>query len=457
MAVTRDRWLIGLAGVVVILVVLCALYLVTERNRAAAVVKLESKRAAVSALRMTRQSPPERQGTRERASGPQALATAKSVSPSEDTVAAYGRLFEKKKAIQDNPSWKEAIEVIGKKNPKGWTEAERKKVAEFLAANREVIRELIRLAESGGPVYELDYSKGFNMELPHLAQLRDCARLLAADAAWMAGERNYGEAVESTVAGMKLANALDNEPILISQLVRLAMDGIMYNTVEGAIQGEDLTPDLAGRLIAYAANAGGREAFANAFTSEGLFGLDAFEGIRTGDLASAGMVPSATDSVLLRVYGSPFARPWLNMDEETYADIIGRMGDAARLPFYEAKPLLDQVERDVGDLPRTRFLSRTLLPAITRVGQSQAVHETRMDLMRVGLAVEQYHAQNGAYPETLEQVAPTLGGAAPLDPFTGQPYGYQPSGGSFLLYGAVGRPHWQGADDQGRLVWRGPR
>ena len=375
-------------------------------------------------------------------------------------------MIERKKALWGNPSWEEAIKILSDKKPEQWTDAERQKVAEFMTANREMILELRRLAASGGPLYELDYSKGYAMELPHLAQLRDFARLLMADAALRAGEGDFGEAVEDVIAGMKLATNLDKEPILISQLVRMAMDGTIYSAVEGSVQGEHLTPDLARKLIEYASHAGGREAFADCFTSEGMFGLEAFEGIRTGDLTRSGIDSGLTqkplDSFLFRVYGSVFARPWLNMDEEIYADSMQRMNEAARLPFYEAKPLLDRLNTDIEDLPRTRFLSRILLPALTRAAQSQAVHEARMDLMQLGLAVEQFHVQNGQYPATLDQVAPAFGGPLPLDPFTGQPYVYQPSDGSFLIYSAMSSvvdvpraQRFPGADENGNLVWRG--
>ena len=457
---SRDRWLIVAASVVMILAMtLFTFSVVTDRRREVVVGKLKAKRAEVFAPR---------------ASGPvagkklpgQAAPTpVKTVSPGEDTIAAFKRVFDERKALSKDPAWKEAEEIAAKGKPKEWTEADRKKVAEYLAANGGLIKELRRLAELGGPAYEVDYSKGFMIELPHLGSLRDCTRLLAADAALQAFEGNPGEAVEDLLAGMKLADALAHEPILISQLVRLAMDGIVCSMVEQAVRGEDLTPELSGRLIEYASQASGREAFANSFSGEGLFGLDAFDGIRTGDNEWAAFPEtkqSAMNTFLMRAYGSAFARPLLNMDEASYADLLGRMGDATRLPFYEAKPLLDEINRDIADLPRTRFLSRQLLPALPRSAESQARHEARLDLMRVGLAVEQYHAQNGTYPQTLDAIAPAVGGAVPLDPFTGKLFVYQPSGGSFTLYSALGSAidlpatgNRRGTDENGNLVWRG--
>jgi hypothetical protein len=459
----RDRWLIGLAALVAVLgMAVFGLRLSTEKRREAAVGKLKTKTAAFE-QRLLRRTPPEAPEPLG-AAGPQQAESSEPEPPEEDYTAAFDRLIEKKKALDSEPRWQEALELIGDTKWGEWTEADRQRVAEFLEANRDLILELRRLAEAGGALYELDYSQGFSMALPHLAQLRHCARMLAADAALAAARGEYEETIKDFVAGRKLAASVGKEPILISQLVRMAIDGIMYHNVEQSVRGEELTPDLAAVLMGYASGAGGRDSLADSLSVEGLFGLEAFEGIRTGDLNHIGMAPEGVETILIRLYGTGLARPLLNRDEETYADIMARMSDIVRLPFYEAKPSLDQINAEIDGLPRTRFLSRTLLPALTRAAEAQARNEAQWGLMQMGLAVEQYHVQHGEYPQTLDQVAPIVGGAIPLDPFTGQPYVYQPSSGTFVLYSAMGsvidpgdRSRPQGMDDQGNLVWRGPR
>jgi hypothetical protein len=240
---------------------------------------------------------------------------------------------------------------------------------------------------------------------------------------------------------------------------------MMYSEVARSIQSEDLTPGQARRLIECAAGAGGREGFANSFANEGILEVRTLDNTKADDLGLETLLFNTNwgsmDSVMYNLYGSPIGRLWLNRDEETYADITGRIGDAARLPFYEAKPLLDQVDKDVANLPRTRIFSLIGLPGLSRSVEVQAAHETRLDLMRLGLALEQYHVQNGKYPQSLEAVASTLGGVLPLDPFTGQPYVYEPADRSFRLYSARGnatdlssRPPVLGADVRGNIVWR---
>lgn len=460
------RLVVIAAAIMGLVVVIVGSGLVTGLRRNEAVAKLEAK---TTALR-TKANLDKSSSTKQTPERPEAAETSKEVPAKEDTTAAFAQLFEERKAVYEDPSWREAIRILEEKDPKEWTASDREKITAYIRANRDLIKEIARLLELGGPIYALDFSKGYAMELPHLAKLRDLARLLSADAMILAGEGDYAEAAKDVVMGMRLSQLIADEPIIISQLVRMAMDGVMYGAVQSYLQGGGLSPELAQELIRYAGAAADREAFANSFTGEGLFGLDLFEGIRSGDLERAGVVSDGNSNVgmdpfLLRLYGSPIARPWLNMDEEEYADIMSRMGEAARLPFYEAKPLLDEIESDIQSLPRTRVFSRTLLPALTRAAQAQARHEAQLDLMRLGLALEQYYAQNGQYPPTLDAVASAVGGALPLDPFTGQPFVYQPSGNSFTLYSAMGsvvevtnRPQpGAGIDENGNIVWRGGR
>ncbi len=465
----RDRLIVVLLCVAAILVVaIVGMSLATDRNREVAVAKLRAKGSAMGGrlpAGMAVVAHPKKDDTPK----PSAAEPSKPSPSDAESLAAFQRLIEKKKALSDAASWKDVFDMYGKR-PNEWTEAERARIAAFLAANRDLILDLRRLAESGGPLYRLDYSKGFGMELPHLAQLRDFARMLAADAAVSADAGNYAEAIDDLIAGMKLANGLDKEPFLISQLVHFAMAGVLLNAIEGSMRGEDLPADQCARLIQCLSNAANRQALADSFTTEGLFGLNAFEGIRTGEtrnITYGTFGNNDWEPFLLGVYASPFARPWLNSDEETYADIMGRVGDAARLPYCEAKPILDQVDAEFANLPRTRVLSRLLLPSLSSVVFSASRYETLMNLTCIGLAVEQYHAQNGAYPSSLDAVAPTLGGVVPTDPLTGQPYVYQPSGGSFALYSAYTAPppaegssapqRVPGADANGHFSWRGPQ
>jgi hypothetical protein len=394
----------------------------------------------------------------------------------EDIIAGYEQLFDHIIERQNTLGYERGIEFadILKKGIHEWTDADKSQLAEFLLANQDLIHEIRMMSQRGGPVHALDFSQGFSMGLPHLAKLRQAARLLRADAVVKAMEGNYSEVVEDVIAGMNLADALVQEPVLISQLVRIAICGSMNEALQHSAHGGELPPELVSELLSRADRADNRAAFGESFTGEQVMGLQAFAGIRSGEidapdlLGVGGNAGSFSNTTTLGqiagpaftwLYSSPLGAPWVEMDESAYADIMTRVERAGELPYYEAHPLLSQIEQDVENLPRTRIMSRNLLPALSRACMAQAGHEAHLDLMQMGLLIEQYEAQHGSYPQSLDAIAPGLGGDLPVDPFTGGEYHYRPSGDSFLLYSAgMNLSDDGGATPDymtGDIIWRG--
>ena len=349
----------------------------------------------------------------------------------------------------------EISDILGKELHER-TDAEQANMGDYLRTNQDLVQEIRKMAERGAPVYPLDFSRGFSIELPHLSHLRQCARFLHEDAIVKAAEGNYAEAVEDAIAGMKLGDALAPESVLISQLVRIAVCGIMSSAVQHAFDEGDLPPELTRALIAHVDKADNRQAFADSMSGERHMGLMIFSEIRAGFSHDIGSLTG--EQGFAWFYGSPIGRPILNRDEAAYADIMNRIVIAASAPYHEAAPELERMGVDIENLPRTCVLSRILLPALTRACQAQARHEAMLDLLQLGILVEEYKTRDGSYPATLDAIAEEIGGSVPVDTFTGEGYRYRPSGDGFLLY-SVGRNCTDdgGAHDfkEGDIVWRG--
>jgi hypothetical protein len=462
------------AVAVVVVAVQIAFQFVTEQNRAAEVAQAGNP-AAIDAY----QALVARSDAQDSAAPPsqpeeQALNDFPALPDDSDAILdGYKRLFTHLETTVNILGPKQAFElenILLRTSPHKWTDEQRSKIAEFILANQDLVLEIREMSERGAPVHPLDFSKGFAMELPHLAPIRKCARVLAADAAIKAAQGNHAEAVEDILAGMKLGDALVQEPVLISQLVRIAHYGIMSSAlVESFKHCRDLSAEHTQSLMTQIAQADNHQAFADALAGERYMGLQIFADVQTTGwwrtpnslLAPSGSsLPTgiAGEALFAWLYASPLGKPWVNMDEEFYADTMNRVTSVAGLPYYQAVPELDAIAADLENLPRTRVLSATVLPSFSGICLAQALHEATLDLMQMGILLEQYQARNGSYPASLDAIAPDLGDILPVDPFTGEPYHYLPSVDSFLLY-SVGRNL---SDDGGRhdgsdgdWVWRG--
>jgi hypothetical protein len=416
----------------------------------------------------------------------------------EVTVAGYARLFEDLERVLAEMDASESsapqvhFDIFLKRKElrtreeqslvEEWDQFEENREELLVAANQDFIESVRDLAKRGGPVFLLDFSVSPPPETPHLSKMRAMARLLATHAKVSAAKGDYDEAVADIIAGLQLADALAEEPMLLSQLVRIAITGIVWEEARGLLQNAAIlsSQPLLDALIDQAGVGANRPAFANAILGDAVTGLHFFERLRNGDEAAlqefflgedlgrwlgSGMQDRKYDPnrfglrpakrfVQTKFYTSWVARPWINKEERIYSDGMKELSSIAGLPYYEALQALDRNE----PVASYTLITRVAMSAIPSSFRALARSEAQLDLMRIGLTLERFRAEEGAYPDTLSAIASRLGGEVPVDPFTGSSYGYSHDGRTFTLY-SVGM---NGQDDgarhdyaNGDIVWRG--
>ncbi|MBI5092327.1 MAG: hypothetical protein HZB26_07765 [Candidatus Hydrogenedentes bacterium] len=436
MKVSTERFFMGLAGLFVMVVIAAiVIQMLTEQRRGAARARLKLPAVLTQELKNL---PPSQLSTGQNGPEPAGLPQSEPRDPSE-SAAAFADLFRHVEVFAKDERYK-----FLKRPPTEWNAEEQAQARELAKASRDVILEIRRLAELGGPALELDYSKGSAIKLPHLEPLRYCAKLLRIDAWVKSQQRNYGEVVEDILAELKLGKVVKDEHIFASQFVRIEMETMAFMSVVDDLPADRLSPESAERVIRTVGQMDSHQSFLDSLAGESACGLDTFDRLRDGNaegfLGFLGPTSGVSDPGALRVLetvmGSSIARPLLNMDETVFTEALTRIQDVADLPTYQAEPAIGRIvgEGIAGGVRGTRLLTGILLSNFARAVDMQARDEALIALLQVGLALELYHTQHGTYPATLDAIAPTLGGRVPLDPYTGQPLHYRPAGQSFLLY-----------------------
>jgi len=427
-----------------------AFQFVAEQNRDAKLAKL--KRSTSFPAYKNLVSAISEKGTSAPVSEPESEDTSLRAALSEDALEAIS-LYERMALPR------EVGEIVYGKEPSQWTAEDVGTLAAYLDANRNVTREIRLLADQRETL----------RQYPWPQDSVSVARWLYYSAVTKAKAGDYAEAVEDIIAGMKIGDALLNVPISRSQSSGREVYHQMCDAIEESFHSGELSSDLISRLVTHMAEADKRQAFAESFIGEALTELQKFSGIRGADeemreklkeqLPSGGPISLTTTvgqfagPLYIRLYTSPLGQPWRNIDEGKYAEIMNRVATAAQLPYYEARPQLYEVQNKFAGLSRQYrgVLADVPLHVPWDRFEQQAWHEAEIDLAQMGLLLEYYQAQHGSHPENLASIRGDLGGELPVDPFSGEPYHYRPSGETFFLY-SVG-PDRGGR--QGDIVWRG--
>lgn len=343
--------------------------------------------------------------------------------------------------------------------------------------------------------YPVDLRKGFAVELPHLAALRNLARVLSLGAWLAAVDGRPADAATAVLDMAPLGNSLEEEPLLISQLVRVAVHGIACAAVETVMNrtalpesellrlqeglARFLPPREEGPLFERAMRAeetfvlGGSHLILYqmfpALSSESrtpwflytsklqsgagaifwsLAGMQHMNGMVSSyfhrDLRAKARAALLQDKAPTEDYWKSASLSHLVPEQPLDNSRVGRM-------VQLTSPRRGGIRGDNGQAWRpiipwdsiadTALFYRApvaaiVIPALIRVHDAEWRIRTQFDLCRTGLGVERYRLANGRLPEALEELVPQYLDRVPPDPWNdGRPLSYRVrEDGGFVVY-----------------------
>ena len=319
----------------------------------------------------------------------------------------------------------------------------------------------------------LDDSTGFTMNLSHLARMRGLAQHFCAEAMVDLHQGKTPEAVDAMIASLRLAKLLQEEPIVISQLVALAVAGVAWPATWRALDFSTLDERQLARLQAaweqmdyIRATAlgleGDRALFAKemAMARNDLTRLDrqmsadyddmmagmmlgpppSFSSTEIAEQLMKGTVTNGRRYVLLPL----FRFAWLDFGELRYNEAMQQLIDAHRRAAREgsgqaAIQTAARVEEELGkatglEVPRSQ-LRRITMPSLMKLTKRAAGLEAQKAMAIAAIALHRHRLRHGRWPVTLAALAPEFLPAVPRDFYDGAPLRYKlREDGTFLLY-----------------------
>jgi hypothetical protein len=367
-------------------------------------------------------------------------------------------------------------------------------LSRMVAEKQEQLEALRAALASPQMMFDLDYSREANLQLGHLSTIKGLAQWLSAATVLDLHEGRLTNAWGDVAAlGALLAHTLE-EPLMISELVRIAIGGIALSATWEALQSpswreEQLSDlqaawesvDLLGQAESVFAMerpfvelslADGRRSYSAVGS---LFGAAGPTGFR--ELAEMGKELLEHPKNGLREFAHRYPgywawRWWQSYDDELVSLESLQAGiEAVQVARQQNgfAPATKQLQRKLESIHRAHAVANrwlgldpegTIGPFLSRI----ATFEAQRSLLVAAIALKRRQLRHGAYPAELTALVPEFLRQLPRDPMDGQPLRYRLNpDGSFLLY-SVGQDGQDNGGDptpappasaSGRAWWRG--
>jgi hypothetical protein len=280
------------------------------------------------------------------------------------------------------------------------------------------------LAQMKDGRFPITYASDFiNTRLQHVQDAREVVYLLRKDLLVRLREHDIYGALESARASMAAGRSIGDEPLLMSQLVRMGFSYEAARNVERVLaqgQASESALEPLQRLLT-------EEESAPHF-------LVALRGERAGcdvllrALEEGKLPPGWLSGIPGGKSSNPVSNAWESMTGGVQArlahPVILRMltesiQTAQLPPEQQADGFENQEQQAKGSgLP---VLVRLLLPAVFRVGKSDIGRRATLRCAIVALAAERFRLANGRWPKDLAELVPAYLQKVPLDPYDGKP------------------------------------
>lgn len=307
--------------------------------------------------------------------------------------------------------------------------------------------------------FPIRYEDHVGALLPHLSVLRTFARIAALRALAALSENRAEAAKDDLLLGLRLAESVDGEPLLISKLVTLAQIEVLMPVLWEGLTRQQWDEAQLAAIESALARFDFVTGFQRAIRGErSIFTFGVIEALRKQprllDALTGGSDGNAVTFLLWRLLPGG----WLDYNKAYIGQLYQRLIETAdpvarRFSPEKASALEKEFETHVARSRwnPNRMMAAMLFPSVSKVQERCAAMQATLDLARVATALERHRLKHRTLPETLDALAPAFLSRVPHDVITGAPLKYQRGELSgFTLY-AVG---WNGTDDGGQHAWK---
>jgi hypothetical protein len=294
--------------------------------------------------------------------------------------------------------------------------------------------------------YPSDYTQGFNVNLDHVQGLRQASRTLSLEFHVHLHRGRPSQAVDSILAQFAMAQTVDGEPSLVSQLVRVAMGSEAVKLIQRGVKEVAWSDEDLIRLQTGIRDFQIASSLKDALIGERALGYTACCNPLLMTDEKSNPSPDEVRAMLSRP-------PQRVADAGKILEIHRGLIESSEHPLSQSISAGNKMEAELDALLKspvnrlTYIMTALLVPAIGYAAPTFADTAARRDSADAAIAAELYRRKIGKWPERLEDLVPKYLPYVPNDPFTDTPMRFKVSADGLKVY-SLGRDT---QDDGGKL------
>jgi hypothetical protein len=249
--------------------------------------------------------------------------------------------------------------------------------------------------------------------LPHLKIVRQVATVLSYDALVRAHDGDLAEALISCRAVLNAGRSIGDEPLLISQSVRMLIRAQACRQIEFALaHGE--APDATLAVLQH--HLEGEDA--QPLLWSGLRGERACMNEFFALIGSGELTPKQLRDMGQGITGSVLVASTAMNARAALLPYFAQAIAIAKLPSEDQEDAFSRLEETVKNLS---FAARVFTPSLLRVAATFRRTRARLRCTATALAAERFRRARGHWPAALEQLVPDFLAMVPTEPIHGKP------------------------------------
>jgi hypothetical protein len=261
--------------------------------------------------------------------------------------------------------------------------------------------------------------------VPHLTQVRTVAALLSLETRRRLQEEGCESACHAIRCQLNNARSVGDEPLILSQLVRIAVTLVAVNDLETVLARGELSHETLTTLSGLLAQ---EESDGHASTLSAVRGERAFHVILLQRLADGELDEPRRGNSLSAIWESLAqwhgGRPRLQASRAPALRDLTRLVDYSRLKRVERLPRMAALDAELRSDQRDagKVQVALVLQGVSKTLEARDRQVAMLRCAQTALAAERFRmAHHGKWPQTIAELVPGFLSEVPIDPFTDLP------------------------------------